>query len=121
MQAIIKNEIRKLKMPATNPMIGGPAKKPRKPILETAAKAIPGDICFDLPASLYTNGTTEETPKPTIKKPIMEVIKPGKITAMSNPVVINDPLNCTVFLNPNRPFTQSAINRPVAIVLIKAV
>jgi hypothetical protein len=55
------------KASAINPISGGPIRNPRKPILETAASAIPGDSVSDLPASLYTNGTTEETPKPTSK------------------------------------------------------
>ena len=59
--------------PAINPMIGGPTKKPIKPMVETAARATPGDMVFDLPAALYTMGTTEETPTPTNRNPAIAV------------------------------------------------
>ncbi len=68
-------ETRKLVTPATTPITGGPAKKPKNPIDETAASATPGDITFDFPAALYIKGTTEETPKPTKKKPNIDVAK----------------------------------------------
>src|SRR5437763_248024 len=85
MMAMIRNDMRRLKIPATIPMSGGPTRKPRNPMLETAASAIPGDRREDFPASLYTSGTTEETPKPTMKNPMMEVSKNGKITATESP------------------------------------
>ncbi len=50
-------------------MVGGPNKNPIKPIVETAASEAPGVIVPDFPAALYTKGTTEETPKPTNRKP----------------------------------------------------
>jgi hypothetical protein len=73
--AMTTKDIRRLEMPAIIPINGGPIKKPKKPMVETAAIATPADITFDLPAALYTNGTMEETPKPTKKNPIMAVIK----------------------------------------------
>ncbi len=80
-------------MPAIIPISGGPIKKPKKPMVDTAAIATPADITFDLPAALYTNGTMEETPKPTKKNPIMAVIKCGKITATIKPLAVSMPLN----------------------------
>src|SRR4051812_4407379 len=68
MMAMIKKDMRRLNNPATIPMSGGPIKNPRKPMLETAASAIPGETFFERPASLYTSGTTLDTPKPTMKK-----------------------------------------------------
>ncbi len=50
--AINKKEMRKLKAPAIIPIRGGPIKNPKKPILETAVNAIPGEVIFDFPASL---------------------------------------------------------------------
>ena len=50
--AMIKNEIFKLVAPATKPINGGPDKNPKKPMVDTAANATPGDMVFDLPASL---------------------------------------------------------------------
>ena len=76
--AITTKEIRRLERPAIIPISGGPIKKPKKPIVETAAMATPADITLDLPAALYTKGTTEETPKPTKKNPIIAVTKFGK-------------------------------------------
>lgn len=74
MKAIKENETRKLVAPATNPISGGPNRKPINPIVETAARATPGDITFDLPAALYTRGITDETPTPTNKNPAIAVI-----------------------------------------------
>lgn len=73
MQAINAKDQRKLESWAINPMMGGPAKKPRKPIVETAASANCGDMFEDLPASPYTIGTTQDTPAPTNKQPIAAV------------------------------------------------
>ena len=68
MAAIITKEMRRLKSPAITPINGGPIKNPKNPIVDTAAMATPADMTFDLPAALYTRGTTEEPPKPTKKK-----------------------------------------------------
>ena len=67
--AITTKEMRRLEIPAIIPINGGPIRKPKKPIVETAAMATPADITFDLPAVLYTNGTTDDTPNPTSKNP----------------------------------------------------
>src|SRR5450432_2238639 len=92
-KAIKVNDTLKLVAPAIRPITGGPNKKPRKPIVDTADNAVPADNTFDFPATLYTSGTTEETPKPTKKNPKIAVIKWGKITAISNPAAVNEPLN----------------------------
>ena len=73
--AIKVNDQRKLIACAIKPINGGPIKKPRKPMVDTAAKAAPALIVVDLPARPYTIGTTEETPKPTRKKPAVAVGK----------------------------------------------
>lgn len=65
--AITVNDQRKPAISAIKPIKGGPIKNPKNPIVETAAKATPGDMVFDFPVALYTSGTTEETPKPTRK------------------------------------------------------
>src|SRR3712207_1491167 len=119
--AIIKKDTRKLVAPATKPIRGGPIKKPKKPMVDTAAKATPGDNTFDLPAALYTNGITEETPAPTSKKPAIAVTKFGKSTANNKPQAIKTPLSCKVRFNPNLPVNQSATNLPEAMVAINAV
>ena len=74
-------------------MVGGPNKKPIKPIVETAASEAPGVIVPDLPAALYTNGTTDDTPRPTNKKPAVAANSVGTITASIKPAVITMPLN----------------------------
>lgn len=72
-RAMNTNEARKVASPAIKPIIGGPNKKPIKPMVETAAKATPGAIVFDFPAALYTIGTTDDTPAPTSRKPAIAV------------------------------------------------
>ena len=69
MTAIKTNDARKVASPAMKPISGGPTKNPIKPIVDTAARAAPGDMVFDLPAALYTIGTTDDTPAPTNKNP----------------------------------------------------
>lgn len=69
--AINKNEKRKLANSAIKPITGGPIKKPRKLMVETAASAALGDIFLDLPAKPYTTGTTDDTPKPTSRNPVI--------------------------------------------------
>src|SRR3954469_21334147 len=91
--AITENEILKLVAPAINPINGGPDRKPRNPIVETAASATPGDMTFDLPAALYTSGTTEDTPKPTSRKPRIAVPRCGNNTAITRPVAVRMPLH----------------------------
>src|SRR5664279_6528912 len=49
---------RKLIAPAINPIMGGPTRNPRKPMVETAAKAVLAGIVLDRPAIPYTTGTT---------------------------------------------------------------
>ena len=95
--AIIVNDHLKLEYSAMVPIKGGPIKNPIKPIEEIAASAVPGDIVFDFPAALYTNGTTDETPNPTNIKPIQAVMIYGKITAINNPLVIQIPLAINTF------------------------
>lgn len=46
------NDNRRLAASAIKPMIGGPNKNPRYPIVETAANATPGDNFLDRPAAL---------------------------------------------------------------------
>ena len=100
--AIIKKETLKLEIPATNPIKGGPMRKPKKPMVETAVIAIPTSSFFDFPAALYTSGTTDDTPKPTSEKPIMPAIKTGKAVAIINPIQIRQPLTCKVLFKPKR-------------------
>ena len=75
MSAIIENDILRLVACATKPINGGPIRKPRYPIVDTAANAIPGDNVLLRPAVLYTNGTTEDTPAPTKRNPKIAVAK----------------------------------------------
>ena len=117
--AIRKKETRRLKRPASNPITGGPNKNPRKPIVETVAKANPAESFVVFPAALKTIGITEQTPKPTNKKPAIAVGKYGKKTAINNPMAIKTPLACNVNFNPNLLLNQSATNLPAAMVLIK--
>src|SRR5665647_63975 len=69
------NDQRKLTAWAINPIMGGPIKNPRKPMVDTAAKAVLAERVVERPANPYTMGTTEETPKPTRKKPAVAVNK----------------------------------------------
>lgn len=71
--AMSVNDQRKLDAWAIKPISGGPIKKPRKLMVETAASAIAEGIVVDFPASPYTTGTTHETPKPTSKNPVIAV------------------------------------------------
>jgi hypothetical protein len=90
---IIKNEILRLDASAMNPINGGASKSPRKPSDETAVSAVPGAIVFDLPAALYTIGTTDDTPIPMRKNPIKAGNNCGNITESSKPAVVNAPLS----------------------------
>ena len=69
-KAITAKDQRKLDNWAINPISGGPNKKPRKLMLETAARANPGDMVLDFPARPYTIGTTHDTPIPTKRQPV---------------------------------------------------
>ena len=73
--AINANDQRKLDNCAMKPITGGPNKKPRKLIVETAASANCGDMVFDFPARPYTIGTTHDTPAPTNKHPVIAACK----------------------------------------------
>ena len=91
--AIRVNDHLKLNAAEINPIIGGPIRKPKKPIDDTAARATPGDIVLDFPASPYTKGTTDDTPIPTNKKPMVAVIIFGNSTAVNKPAAITIPLD----------------------------
>ena|SRR5688572_25944534 len=73
--AISAKENLKLDASAINPIMGGPTRKPRNPMVETAESAMPGVILVDLPAKPYAIGTTDETPKPTSRNPIVAEIR----------------------------------------------
>ena len=118
--AITVKDQRRLNMPAIKPIIGGPIKKPRKPIVETAARAMPGCRVVDLPASPYTMGTTEDTPNPTNKNQAVASTRLGKITAINRPVKMSSPLPFNRFFTPVLVTNQSAISRPAAMLPIKA-
>jgi hypothetical protein len=51
-KAITANDKRRLDIPASKPIRGGPIRNPKKLIVDTDANAIPGDSFFDLPAAL---------------------------------------------------------------------
>jgi len=118
--AINVNDHRKLKACAIKPINGGPRRNPKKPIVETAVNATPADIFFDFPAELYTKGTTEETPMPTNKNPIVAGTIKGKATAVNKPAAITIPLDCKIFCLPNLVTILSPIKRPPAIVPMNA-
>jgi len=84
--AINAKDQRKLEVCAIKPIIGGPIKKPKKLIEDTIASATPGSIFFDLPARLYTIGTTDDTPIPTNKNPSVAVTIFGNKTETMSPV-----------------------------------
>lgn len=117
--AITVNDQRNPAISAIKPIKGGPIRNPRNPIVETAANATPGDMVVDFPVALYTNGTTEETPKPTRKKPMVAGIRVGNKTATDNPQQITIPLICNIRCIPNLVTSLSPTNLPVAIVPIK--
>ena len=116
--ATIVNDHCRLDTWAMNPIIGGPIKKPRKLMVETAASANCGDIVLDFPAKAYTIGTTHETPTPTNKQPIIASLNTGNKIIVASPPAIKTPLNCNIFLTPNLVMSRSPINLPVAIVAI---
>ena len=118
--AITENDKRKLNAWAINPINGGPNRNPRNPIEETAVNARPGESDVDLPAVLYTKGTTEDTPNPTNKNPIVAEMSVGKITETNSPSVMMIPLICNTFCFPILFTNQSPMKRPPAIVPIKA-
>lgn len=119
-QAITLKDTRRLAACAMKPIRGGPNKKPKKPIVDTAASATPGNMVLDLPAELYTSGTTDDTPIPTNKKPAVAGITVGNKTAVNNPTAMTNPLHCSMRFAPSRAVSRSPIKRPPAIVLIKA-
>src|SRR4051794_23017840 len=100
--AISANDHFKLEVCAIKPIVGGPSKKPKKPIVETAAIATPADMVLLFPATPYISGTIEDTPKPTNKKPIVAGTSIGKRMAIARPVVISKPLTCSVIFLPIR-------------------
>ena len=51
-KAISRNDALKVASPAIKPMIAGPISNPLKPIVDTAARATPGDIFGVFPAEL---------------------------------------------------------------------
>ena len=69
MSAITAKDQRKLVACAIKPTMGGTSKKPRYPMVDTAASDWPVLAPFTLPAILKTSGTTQETPNPTNAKP----------------------------------------------------
>ncbi len=73
--AISVKDQRKLIACDRNPIIGGPIKNPRKPMVETEASAVLAGMVVDFPANPYTIGTTDDTPKPTRKNPAVAVNK----------------------------------------------
>ena len=89
-------------------------------MVDTAASAIPGSMVFDFPARPYTNGTTDDTPKPTRRKPVIAVATYGKMTAVSSPTAMMSPLNWRIGFTLNLVTSQSAIKRPAAMLLINA-
>jgi len=54
-----------------NPIKGGPIKKPKYPMVETAAMAELLGMDALVPAMLNTNGTIQDTPKPQNMNPRM--------------------------------------------------
>lgn len=74
-RAITAKDKRKPDIPASTPTSGGPIRNPKKLMVDTDARAMPGDSIFDLPAALYTRGTIEDTPIPTNKNPKVAVYK----------------------------------------------
>src|ERR1700712_4894813 len=119
--AIRPRETRKLKACAMKPIKGGPKRKPKHPMVETAASATPGESILERPAALYTSGMTEETPAPTNKKPVVAGKSQGKRIAVNNPEVISSPLTWRTRLIPHLVTIQSPRKRPEAMVAIKAV
>ena len=101
--------------------MGGPIKKPKKLIVDTAAIAAPGFMVVDFPAALYTIGTTDDMPAPTNINPIIAGTRVGNTTTASRPAVLKNPLTCKVVLSPNLCENQSATKRPAAIKHIPAV
>ncbi|MEO6915321.1 MAG: hypothetical protein ABI151_06355 [Chitinophagaceae bacterium] len=75
------------------PTIGGTSKKPRYPIVETAAIAEPLVIPDDRPAILKTIGTTQDTPSPARMNPIHAGTNKGHRAASINPENISKPLS----------------------------
>lgn len=59
------NDIFKLDACAIYPIMGGPSIKPKKLMLDTIVRAMPGGTFGVLPATLYTVGTMVDTPNPT--------------------------------------------------------
>lgn len=109
----------KLEASAINPIMGGPNTNPKKPMEDTAAMATLALTFFVLPAMLYTVGTTDDTPKPTKKKPSMAVGKYGNDTATANPNATSKPqMRITAFL-PYLVIMPSLMNLPIAIVHMK--
>ena len=52
--AIKAKEMRRLETSAIKPITGGPSRKPKKPMEDTIAIAIPGAMLLERPARLYT-------------------------------------------------------------------
>ena len=67
--ATIPKDHRKLAASATKPTNGGISKKPKYPIVDMEANAVPLLIFVDRPAIWKTVGTIHDTPNPTNIKP----------------------------------------------------
>ena len=120
-QANMAKETLRLDNSAIKPIIGGHIRKPKNPIVETVAIAIPAGILRERPAKLKQIGTTDDTPAPTSINPSDDHKTDGNTTDIIIPTNTSTPLACNIFAIPNLIIRRSATNLPNAIVPIKAI
>lgn len=96
----ITKEIFRLVSPATNPIKGGPTKRPIINIEDTAAMATGGGNILNFPAALKTNGMAGDTPTPTRNIPMVAGTIKGNKTVINKPAAVEIPQRSITFLNP---------------------
>ena len=103
------------------PVSGGARRRPKKPMVEISAIAMPDGIALQRPVRLQQSGTTALAPHPTIANPmsvigIMPKGSQGAPTIKRRPTVIAHPQTKRILKMPMRLTKRSIIKRPVTMV-----
>ena len=119
--AIRKNAMGSPAILEINPVSGGARRRPKKPMVEISAIAIPEGISLQRPVSPQHNGTIALVPTPTIANPmrvIAMVQKGSKVapTMQKSPRVIALAQMKRMRKSPSRLTKRSMTKRPVTMV-----
>ena len=97
------------------PMRGGPARKPRYPVVATAASAVPAGIPGTRPAPLKSSGMMLAIPRPTIPQPTTPASGVSMRSAAPSPSAAVAPDARSTRRAPKRAARPSPARRPTAI------